>query len=149
MELKQVTVPATKAARFHAFSSAPEDEAFAMLKAWAEGSGVWKRGSLLEPDPTLTVYGYNNPNPAAGSPNYGYEFVVCGPDLPLAPETVEIEGGNYVVTPFTGSDPSRLPEAWQALVREATRAGYRTAGHQWMERHWLPEMKIELFLPVG
>lgn len=148
MKTEKRVLESRAAARFHALSASPEMEAFARLETWAKSHDIWVPGKLLEPGPALEVYGYNNPDPSAGSPNYGYEFLVCGADLPEAPDMATLAGGAYLVAPFDGDDPMRLPEAWQALAKAGEEAGYRLGSHQWLERHYPPEFKVELYLPV-
>jgi effector-binding domain-containing protein len=147
--MQVVNVPESKAARFHAFSSSPEEEAWGRMMEWAQAHGFWKAGVMLEPDASARIYGYNNPNPSAGSPNYGYEFLAVGPDPDGAPDVVDFPGGRYVVVPFEGDDPHGLPEAWRALVERAEREGHETGHHQWLERHLPPGFHVHLYLPVG
>lgn len=143
-----MNIPGSMAARFHAFSSSPEEEAWEKMIEWAETRGYWKEGVMLEPGASARIYGYNNPNPSAGSPNYGYEFLVVGPDPNGAPDVVNFAGGKYVVVPFEGGVPDGLAEAWRALVEQAEGEGYETGHHQWLERHLPPGFHVHLYLPV-
>jgi len=148
METTEVMVASQRAARFHALSASPELEAWARMQEWAESNGLWQAGKLFAPDAEFVVYGFNNPNPSVGSPNYGYEFLVCGKDIPDAPDMTTLGGGRYLAASFEGADPSGLPDAWQALAAVAETAGYRAGAHQWLERHHPPEIRIEMYLPI-
>jgi len=80
------------------------------------------RGLLNEPD-KHRLFGFNNPNPSPGSPNYGYEvWIMVNPET--EPEEVEkildFNGGLYAVTQcvvqkgnFDGiGDTWKKPVAW-------------------------------------
>ncbi|MBE0685588.1 MAG: hypothetical protein IH585_06270, partial [Anaerolineaceae bacterium] len=45
---------------FNGYGTEPENQALQLLKQWAE-----------ENDQQGRIFGYNNPDPAEGSPNYG------------------------------------------------------------------------------
>ena len=148
MKTKLVDISPSPAARFHAFSSSPEMEAWAAMEEWARSQGLWVGGVMLGPDATARVYGYNNPDPSAGSPNYGYEFLVTGVEPDGAPEVVDFPGGRYLVVPFAHDDPMQLPAAWKRHAEWAQENGYEVAAHQWLERHIPPGFNLELYLPV-
>jgi hypothetical protein len=139
-EIREVAT--SQAARFHAFSSSPEEKAWAAMEGWAGPKGY------LVKDAPVEIYGYNNPNPSAGSPNYGYEFLVVAEDLSGAPEVVTLTGGKYLIAPFEGDDPTTLAEAWKALVEQAERDGHSHGTHQWLEKHTPPGLNITLYLPI-
>jgi hypothetical protein len=143
-----IVLEPSRAARFYAFSSSPEEEAWSKMQKWAESRGLWTEGVLLDPGAKARIYGYNNPNPSVGSPNYGYEFLVTGVSLRGAPEIIELSGGTYYVTSFAGDDPYQLPEAWKAHVDDAEHAGLELGHHQWLERHLPPGFHVQLYLPV-
>ena len=146
MKIEVKEVPAAKAARFHAFSSSPEEEAWKAMEAWAKPKGYLEEGS------PATIYGYNNPNPSAGSPNYGYEFIVIADDLSEAPQIIDFPGGKYAVAPSGISvgvdDPAKLGDAWNALVKSVQQAGYAHGQHQWLELHTPPPINITLYAPI-
>ena len=57
------------------FGPSPEGEAWDTLIGWAKSQG------LLDDLDALRFFGYNNPDPSPGSPNYGYDqWVTAGPD---------------------------------------------------------------------
>jgi hypothetical protein len=66
--IRIITLPAMRVGSFYAFSSSPETDAWNKAVCWEKSHGNWQ-----EP-PTTRIFGFNNPDPSAGSPNYGYEF---------------------------------------------------------------------------
>jgi DNA gyrase inhibitor GyrI len=121
-----------RVASARAFGPSPELDAWQKLEAWARPRG------LFEPD-VARIYGFNNPSPSAGSPNYGYEFwITVGPEVEPEGEIriVEFSGGLYAVAPLAVEDPARdIPPAWQRLNAWVHANGYREAPHQWLEEH--------------
>jgi hypothetical protein len=76
-------------------SAMPEQEAWTLLSAWAGPAG------LLDDRVAHPVFGFNNPPPAAGSPEYGFEFWVGVDAHTTPPEPIalkEFPGGLYAVT---------------------------------------------------
>jgi hypothetical protein len=49
-----------------AFGPQPEGAAWEILQTWAQARGLLHDGAR--------IFGFNNPSPAPGSPNYGYEY---------------------------------------------------------------------------
>ena len=138
-----------RVASFHAFSASPEGEAWQKLVAWAE-----PRGLLNQPQ-THRIFGFNNPNPSAGSPNYGYEFwLQLTPDQ--APTDVPVKdfgGGLYAVTRFKGSGEA-MPQVWQQLSKWCENSPYKFASHQWLEEHISSgdspdSLELDLCLPIA
>ena len=76
------------------FGASPEELAWGTLLEWARASG------LLDAELAPHFFGFNNPNPSAGNPNYGYEqWITVGPDVADgAGVTIkEFPGGLYAV----------------------------------------------------
>ena len=76
------------------FGSSPEEIAWAKLQAFAKPRGLW--GNLEK----QRIFGFNNPNPSPGSPNYGYElWIEVGPGVepPADGRIVNFDGGLYAV----------------------------------------------------
>jgi effector-binding domain-containing protein len=93
------------------YGTQPEEQAAALITEFARSIGL-KPG-----DPGYRTFGFNNPNPTPGSPNYGYEiWLVVGPDIE-AEEPIKIKdipGARYAVTRFTGL--SNIGRVWRELV---------------------------------
>ena len=138
---------------FLGFGPSPEEQAWDQLTAWAGPRG------LLEDPERHRLFGFNNPNPSAGSPNYGYEvWIVIGPDEVDDEEDVEVkdfEGGLYAVTkcPVPKENFEVIGETWKKLAAWREDSQYRHGSHQWLEEH-LPadspgiEIVLDLYLPI-
>lgn len=148
-----VNLTPARVASVHAFGQQPEDMAWQKLEAWAK-----PRGLLDAPD-KHRVFGFNNPSPSPGSPNYGYEFwITIGPEV--KPEAgVEIKdfpGGQYAVLRWDGlDDPYQgIPNTWKKLVAWRERSRYISGNHQWLEEHIKSELEgvdfiLDLYLPIS
>jgi DNA gyrase inhibitor GyrI len=151
-DVRIVTLPPMRVASSLGYGATPEMFAWEKILAWAE-----RHGALT--DPAARWFGFNNPSPSAGSPNYGYEqWVTVGPDA--QPEgDVEIKefgGGLYAVSRCT---LEHIFESWQALVAWRERNGYRASHHQWLEESINPprtgaavganEAVMDLYLPIA
>ena len=76
------------------YGKEPEDIAWKKLAAFAQAHG------LFENLDQHRVFGFNNPSPSPGSPNYGYEFWITVDPALEAEGEVEIKafsGGLYAV----------------------------------------------------
>jgi AraC family transcriptional regulator len=141
-------------ASVHAYGNQPEDLAWEKLESWAKA-----RGFLDHPD-QHRIFGFNNPSPSPGSPNYGYEFwMVVGPDVEAEGEVSikEFPGGLYAVMRWDGEgDPNEtIPAVWRELVSWREKSPYQSARHQWLEEHLRPagasegEFLLDLYLPIA
>ncbi len=151
-EIRIVNLTEMRVASVLGYGTQPEDQAWKKLTAWAQPKGLM--------DAAHRIFGFNNPSPSPGSPNYGYEFmIVIGPDVEADGE-VEIKtfpGGLYAVARCeVTADPSdQIPAAWQALVLWREQSQYKGASHQWLEEHIetsnLPEgqFTLDLYLPIA
>jgi DNA gyrase inhibitor GyrI len=135
-------------ASLHGFGKEPEHLAWEKLITWAKPKGY------LDDLQNHRIFGFNNPNPSPGSPNYGYEFWMVV-DLDEKPEgEAEIKdfaGGLYAVSRCEiRGDPGRdIPEAWQKLVHWRENSQYRQGRHQWLEEHVSPEAGEGMETPAG
>lgn len=149
-EVRMVTLPAMRVAAAHGYGPSPEALAWTALLDWARPAGLLDRPHRF--------FGFNNPMPTAGSPNYGYEqWIALSPESVPAdpPAPIEIKnfaGGLYAVT------RCRLPEigqAWQELVIWRENSRYTCASHQWLEEAITPpetpfdEFVLDIYLPVA
>ena len=134
------------------FGPSPESLAWEKVLAWAAQNSVLG-------DAQARWFGFNNPSPSAGSPNYGYEqWVTVGPDAQASGD-VEIKqfgGGLYAVA---RCDLGHIGEVWRELVAWRERSRYRPAHHQWLEESVSPPQttaavgadyaQLDLYLPIA
>jgi DNA gyrase inhibitor GyrI len=132
------------------FGAGPEGLAWDKMRAWLEAS------HLLEDGKEHRFFGFNNPSPSAGSPNYGYEVWVSVDETvqPAGEVTVkDFQGGLYAVTRCQGVET--IFPTWQQLVRWREESPYQGANHQWLEEHFgaleVPpeELVLDLYLPIA
>ncbi len=143
-----VTIPALHVISAWSYSTSPEDEAWEKLKAFAEPLG------LLQPEKNPIIFGFNNPCPSIGSPNYGYEFcLVTDPSVKAIGDlkVKELPGGLYARMEFdpTGTDPCvSIPAAWERLNAWLAASSYQQGQHQWLEEHSCKGILRALLLPI-
>lgn len=149
LDVRIVKLEPARVASVLGFGAEPEMLAWNKLMAWAESRGL--------PPENTRLFGFNNPNPAPGSPNYGYEvWMIVGPDI-TSDDTVivkDMPGGLYAVTRCQGV--STIYDTWQKLVAWVERSPYRGLHAQCLEEHIrvgadVPpeELVLDLYLPVG
>jgi DNA gyrase inhibitor GyrI len=135
------------------FGASPEDLAFGVLMPWAKEKG------LLEEKGKHRIFGFNNPNPSKGSPNYGYEvWIEVGPEVEGEGE-IEIKdfpGGLYAVTRCVVPEGKFevIGETWKKLVAWREDSKYKRGTHQWLEESVpldLPdtEFVLDLYMPIS
>ena len=149
IEVKIVELEPMRMISAYGFGAEPETIAWEKIMAFAEKNGV----DLA--DAAMTTYGFNNPNPCKGSPNYGYEiWLPVAEDV--APEgdlrVVDFSGGLYAVTNFQGIE--NIGSAWQELVKWREGSKYKPAHHQWLEELLSYEVPPEdfvfnIYLPIA
>lgn len=157
LDVRIVELEAMRVASVYAFGDSPETAAWDKLVAWINRKDL--AGQLED----VRIFGFNNPNPSPGSPNYGYEFwITVGPDVEPE-EDVRIEeftGGLYAVTKceVKGEPHKTIPETWKQLVQWLVDSKYKHANHQWLEEHiWPPannpqqieELILDLYAPIA
>lgn len=149
-EVRIVRLAPVRVASSYGFGSSPEGEAWRKILAWAEAAGVPHE---VQPG---RYFGFNNPNPSPGSPNYGYEqwLVLDADATPQSSPDITIKsfaGGLYAVTRCT------LPQigaAWQQLSAWRETSAYRHGHHQWLEEAVSPlgtpfeNMVMDIYLPI-
>ncbi len=150
LDVRIVKLEPIHVASAHGFGGSPEPEAWRKLLQWAE------RHDLLADQTAVRFFGFNNPDPSPGSPNYGYEqWMTVEPDI--EPEgDIRIErfgGGRYAVTRCTGIET--ISPTWRRLLGWFEDSAYRPAHHQWLEEvitapHTPPEdIMLDLYLPIA
>jgi AraC family transcriptional regulator len=146
-----VTLPAMKVAAFYAFSSSPELEARQKMEDWA------KSHNIAMESPKNRVFGFNNPDPTSGSPNYGYEvWLTFDNDIqPRAGDRIkQFPGGLYaVIRCDVNGDPGEIiPTKWGELVKWFEASHYKHGNHQWLEEHLThlqsTDFVLDLYLPI-
>ena len=147
-EVRIVRLDAMHVAAALGFGPSPEPLAWEALTTWAEGEGL----RLSE----HRLFGFNNPSPAPGSPNYGYEqwLVLRGQALPAGSVQIkDVPGGLYAVMRCQGI-PN--PEIWMQLVRWREASPYRFGTHQWLEECLTSDLlgepeqaQFDLYLPIA
>jgi DNA gyrase inhibitor GyrI len=121
-------LPALRVASALGFGPSPEMLAWQKILAYAHAH------NLLETKPRF--FGFNNPSPSPGSPNYGYEqWMTVGSDLQSEGDITikDIAGGLYAVTRF--QDLNRIGNVWAQLV-----AWVETSSYQMDDRPCLEEL---------
>lgn len=122
VELEPMRVAATLG-----FGPSPEAEAWAKLLRWAEEQG------LLQGAQAHRFFGFNNPDPSPGSPNYGYEqWMTVDPQAQPCDdvEIKDVAGGRYAVTRCTLDE---IGPAWQALVHWIEESQWHMGAGQCLE----------------
>lgn len=152
-EVRILELPPQRVASFSAYSSTPERDAWRKMVAWAQARGV-----LTYPH-GQRIFGFNNPSPTPGNPNYGYEFwLTVGPEVEGVGEVEikEFPGGTYAVGRCESL--AVIGERWQQLVQWQQASGHREGRHQWLEEHLEPaeigpepdeaSLVLDLYLPI-
>ena len=138
----------------HAYGASPELEAMKKLIDWAKPKG------LLDNPEKHRVFGYNNPEPSPGSPNYGYEYwMQVGPETKSEGEIKikEFFGGLFAVTrcEVTGDAYDVIPTTWKRLGTwcEGSSKYRHNVSRQWLEENISPfgsfdSFTLDLYLPI-
>lgn len=150
LRVKTVELKPMRVVSVYGYGKEPEGIAWEKLIAWAQPRG------LVEDTDSFRIFGFNNPNPSSGSPNYGYEFwLEVGEDT--EPEcdlrVYDFSGGLYAVTGCQGVQA--IGATWQALMEWHTTSSFTLGAHQWLEQHLSPvgtpleELLLDLYLPIA
>ena len=148
IEVRIVTLEAMRVASAYGFGEQPELQAWNTLQTWAKDQGI----NLEE----QRFFGFNNPNPSPGSPNYGYEqWITVDPEAKSAEgiEIKEFPGGLYAVAPCEGLQ--HIGDVWKQLVVWREDSKYQEAHHQWLEECFTPEAErledyvFDLYAPIA
>ena len=130
LQVRIVHLEPMRVARVHGFGESPEHQAWEKLNSWAKPKG------LLDDLQLHRIFGFNNPNPSPGSPNYGYEFwISVGPEVePEGEVTIQnFSGGLYAVAKCEGV--GNIGETWHQLGTWRENSKYSCGRHQWLEEH--------------
>jgi DNA gyrase inhibitor GyrI len=152
LDVRIVKLEPMRVVSFWAFGESPESEAWEKLLFWARSRG------LLDDPEKHPMFGFNNPNPSAGSPNYGYEvWIAVGPEAEPEGDAriLDFDGGLYAVlrceVPTGQYDV--IGSSWKKLVTWREDSKYKCGTHQWLEQNLplnLPgtEFVLDLYLPI-
>ncbi len=155
LDVRIVELPPMHVASFLGFGKEPESKAWEKLIPWARSRG------LLDDPEEHPLYGFNNPDPSAGSPNYGYEvWIKVDPNLDPgdgeAAEMKSFDGGLYAVArcEVPKGDFEVIGKTWKRLVAWREGSRYQCGAHQWLEQSLVenhPELEfvLDLFLPIA
>jgi effector-binding domain-containing protein len=125
LEVRIVEMEPMRVASAHGFGEHPEDLAWEKILAFAQSHDLDSEDARF--------FGFNNPNPSPGSPNYGYEqWLVVGPEVEAEGDIVikEIPARRYAVTRFKGLE--NIGRVWQELVLWFQDSPYKPPPH-WCE----------------
>jgi DNA gyrase inhibitor GyrI len=160
LEVRVVELKPMQVASVLGYGTEPELQAWGTLLQWASEQG------LLQDPGACRFFGFNNPDPTPGSPNYGYEQWL---EIPSHLQTSgdvkrkQFPGGTFGVT---GCNLVDIGEKWQQLVawREASDyylsdgiclealinpADFITpAGEMLLEQSRFAEFRLDLYLPI-
>jgi AraC family transcriptional regulator len=151
-EIHIVTLPPMRVVCINGFGEGPEVQAFDLMRTWA------KEHDLL--GTAYRLFGYNNPDPTPGSPNYGYDVWMTVAQSVAADgeaKIIEFPGGMYAVLRVEIQGALEVIGAgWQRLVRWRESSKYRHGSHQWLEEHIGPldemgaeaDFTLDLHLPI-
>lgn len=150
LSVRIVNLAPMRVASAYGFGPSPELVAWQNLVNWAK-----PKGFLADPD-KHRIFGFNNPDPSSGSPNYGYEFwMEVGPDVEPEEEirVQDFAGGLYAVTSCMSVE--NITATWKKLVEWVAESKYKNGRHQWLEKHLSPDgtplenLKFDLFVPIA
>lgn len=148
IEVRIIKLDPMRVASAYGFGEQPEYIAWEKLLEWAKSQGFKDLGQHR-------FFGFNNPSPSPGSPNYGYEQWMTVDQGVEGSEEIEIKefpGGLYAVTRCEGLQ--HITEIWKKLVVWREDSRYREAHHQWLEECFTPEVErledyvFDLYAPI-
>jgi DNA gyrase inhibitor GyrI len=154
LDVRIVNLEPIRVVSFHGFGREPEHAAWQKLVAWAEPKGY------LADKEAHRIFGFNNPNPSPGSPNYGYEFwITVGSEVESNGEVTvkEFPGGLYAVArcEVNNAPGETIPATWKNLVTWREASPYKMGNHQWLEKHirlgdiLKGEFDLDLYMPIA
>jgi len=152
-EVRFVELSAMRVVSCKAFSNSPENDAIEKMSDWVKKHNI-------EAFPYMRYFGFNNPNPAEGKSEYGYEIWVTVPDtieekdLDEGFEFKETQAGLYAVT-STSYDNFDVGERWHMLWEWVQASEYEMGKNQWLEEHISPrylwdagKLQLDLYVHI-
>ena len=148
MDVRIVELQPLRVASILGYGVEPELLAWNKLFEWASARHLF--------DQPHRLFGFNNPSPSVGTPQYGYEVWITVDESVQPDGTAEIKqfgGGKYAVTRVVGVD--NIAPTWQEFVKWREASGFQNAAHQWLEEHIRvgaevapAEMVLDLYMPI-
>ena len=149
IDVRIVKLEPMQVASAYGFGEEPEYIAWGKLLDWAKRQGIQDLSAHR-------FFGFNNPTPSPGSPNYGYEqWMTVGPEVERDDE-IEIKqfpGGLYAVMRSEGLQ--NISENWMMLAQWREDSQYQEAHHQWLEECFTPQAEqledyiFDLYAPIS
>jgi len=150
LDVRIVEMEPLRVASALGFGESPENIAWDKIRAFARARGL--------DTAQVRFFGFNNPNPSPGSPNYGYEqWMTVGPEVQAEGDIVikEIPARRYAVTQFKGLE--NIGRVWQELVLWFEDSPYHKPPHwcECLEELLTPldapfeEYEFNLYLPIA
>ena len=149
IEVKVVRLEPMRVASAYGFGKEPEGIAAEKMAAFA------KKHNLYGGEKKPRTFGFDNPTPSPGSPNYGYECwaEVDGTIKPDGDIRIQhFSGGLYAVTQF--KNLHNIGKVWKQIVTWREDSQYKSGQHQWLEELLTPasapieEYVFNLYLPI-
>jgi DNA gyrase inhibitor GyrI len=147
-EVKIVRLEPIRAISAWGFGTEPETTAWKKLVAWAQPQG------MMDAPDERRIFGFNNPNPSPGSPNYGYEFWLTVEESTQPSDdlrVIDFRGGLYAVQEIKveGDFGEVIGTGWKRLDAWVTESPYRPGNHQWLEEHTIEGLPFALHYPIA
>ncbi|GAP08344.1 DNA gyrase inhibitor [Anaerolinea thermolimosa] len=152
LPVRIVRLEPLRVACLNGYGASPERTAFELLRAYVREKGLDRDGKPHR------YFGYNNPNPSPGSPNYGYDVWVTVDESIQSEGDVRVfdfPGGLYAVMRIHPKDGDDIHRSWMKLVAWRERSPYRMGSHQWLEEHFgdleqgFPDLVLDLYMPIA
>ncbi len=153
LNVRIVQLEPLRVATAYGFGEGPERIAWDKMIAWLKAKGLWQDGRPRR------FFGFDQPSPTLGSPNYGYEvWVTVGPEVQSEGEITvrDVPGGQYAVAHCAVQNPwEDIPTTWKQLVAWAETSPYRAGRGQCLEETFFegdPDFQhfsLDLYLPVA
>jgi DNA gyrase inhibitor GyrI len=154
LDVRIVELKPMRVASLYGYGSEPETIAWEKLVAYAQPKGY------LDDHDNHRIFGFNNPDPSVGTPNYGYEvWIEVGPEVEPEEDVriVNFHGGHYAVTrcEVRGGNYEVIGSTWKKLVAWREDSEYKCGNYQWVEETIREEgleegdFTLDLFLPIS
>lgn len=137
LEVRLVSLEPMRVAYSLGFGPSPEAQAWDTLLKWANQAGLLKDRSARR------FFGFNNPDPTPGSPNYGYEQWMTLPEMVQPGEgvkTKDVPGGLFAVARCQGVE--NIYPTWQKLAAWEAESRYQFRNAQCLEECLNPELLL-------